>query len=458
MCYNSVAVIFIVHKRRTQGKQVKTTDLLTYWSSISLGEIEAELAAGENQAVAEQLFGADEVAAMRTAGARGRGVGPREAVVLLPGLMGSLLNSVRGVLSLLWLNPKLIVQGLSRYLELNDAGDGDASPNIQATATSLERLTYLKLELALNRACLLFEFPYDWRLPIEVNGDLLAKTLERWADGDAAMQFTLVGHSMGGLVSRAFTARHSEQAKRRVKRVVMLGTPHFGAAGAIADLMSGNRLMALAAALNDDNQLQRFALNLPSAYQLLPSPPSLFPKARAYPANFDVYDARQWRLAGVRQDYLDRGRRFHELLADFNHPVPMIEIAGCHQETKVDAMLNFDEAERRTLALRAVAQGDDSGDATVPLYSARLPRAQMYYIQEVHRKLPSNDTVIDATIDLIYGRTPSLPTALPAPKPGGISGLLREAAPPEIEAQRLRARLASGSASADDLAQLAFLC
>jgi pimeloyl-ACP methyl ester carboxylesterase len=435
---------------------MNTSDLLHRWSTLSLDDVQAELDAGQNILAAEQLYGAEEVAAMRT-GEETRSVsGQREAVVLLPGLMGSLLSSVRGAITQLWLNPGLILKGQSRYLELNQDGTADGSPNIHTVATGAEKLCYLKPALALNRACLLFEFPYDWRLPIEVNGQQLGEALERWADGDDHMQFTLVGHSMGGLVSRAYVAQHPEQAKRRVKRVIMHGTPHFGAAGAIVDLMEGNRMMAIASALNKNNAVRRFVLNMPSAYQLLPAPPDIFPSDRPYPANFDVYDARQWRLDGVRQDYLDAGRRFHELLADFDHPVETIQIAGCHLETKVDVALNFDATGRPSLQVITQREGPDSGDATVPLYSARLPGAQIYYIQEVHRYLSRNDQVIQATIDLIYGRTPNLPTELPRPK-GGFLGLFRDVGAPEDQAERLRQRLADGVATEQDLEKFYFL-
>jgi pimeloyl-ACP methyl ester carboxylesterase len=440
---------------------MSTTDLLGRWSTQSLDEIQEELDAGQNLMAAEQLFGADEVASMRAVeGADGELMrsfgGKREAVVLLPGLMGSLLASVRGVITLLWLNPALILKGQSHLLELNGEGTADASPNVLATAFSLEKLCYLKPALTLNRASTLFEFPYDWRLRIETNADRLSEALERWAGDDADLQFTLVGHSMGGLVSRAFVARHQEQAKRRIKRVIMHGTPHFGAAGAIADLIEGNRMMALASSLNANNAIKRFVLNMPSAYQLLPAPPDLFPKDRHYPANFDVYDARQWRLEGVRQDYLEEGRRFHELLADFDHPVEMIQIAGCHQDTKVDVALGTDSRDRPVLDIITQAKGVDSGDATVPLYSARLPGAEMYYIQEIHRYLPRNDRVIQATIDLIYGRKPSLPAKLPRPK-GGLLDRFRAVGDPEEEAERLRQRLAAGVATEQDLEQFYFL-
>jgi hypothetical protein len=235
----------------------------------------------------------------------------------------------------------------------------------------------------------------------------------------------------------------------------MQGTPHFGAAGAVADLMFGNNITALATKLNSNNDVRRLMVNMPSGYQLLPAPPDLFPADRRYPVDFDVYDAREWRVEGMRQDYLDAGRRFHELLADFDHPVETIEIAGCHQDTVVEVRRTFDDQERPQLEVGRQDEGPDSGDATVPLWSARLPGAKMYYIQEVHRYLPRNDEVLQATIDLIYGQTPDLPTELPEPK-GGLLGLFRATGSPEVLADRLRAEAATGTLSAQDLELMYF--
>lgn len=433
-----------------------TTGLLTRWSTMSLEEIEAELQAGENETSAEQLLGSGEVNAIREVETRRAPAGPREAVVLLPGLMGSLLTSIRGETSLLWLNPKLILDGKSRYLELNHEGTSDGSPMVHAMPFSLEKLTYLKMAVTLRREALLFEFPYDWRLQIERNADYLARSIEVWADGDDAMQFTLVGHSMGGLVARAFVNSDRERAQRRVKRVITLGTPHFGASGAVSDIFNGNKLMAIASALNNNNDMRRMLSTFPGAFQLLPAPPDLFPSGRPYPLkNFDVYDERAWRLASVRQDFLDGGKRLHELLAGADHPVPTIQIAGCHMETITDVEMQFDRDDRPRLDIVRTKTGADSGDATVPLWSATLPGADMYYVQEVHRDLPKNSDVIDAVVDLVYGRVPDLPDTLPEPK-GGLFGSRPVTGSPEMEAQKLRQRLEDGTATEEDMQKLFF--
>lgn len=433
---------------------MNTQDLLASWSSLSFEEIEARLEAGGEEDMVEQLFGSTEVAEMRTLTATPRARGLREAVVLLPGIMGSLLSSIRGVTTLLWINPAIFLNGQSSYLELNPDGTRDGCPNIEAVPISLEKLVYLKIGLALRRQVDLYEFPYDWRRPIEWSADVLHGCLERWADGNPDRQFTLVGHSMGGLVARAYLARHTPVAERRVKHLIMHGTPHYGAANTIENLITGNQMMDIVTLLNGQNEPRRLLLNLPSVYQLLPAPPHLFPSSRPYPANWDVYDAATWRLEGIREDYLAAGRRFHELLASVDPEVQMTEIAGCHLDTVVEVQRDFGPDDRPRFEFIRTGEGPDSGDGTVPLWSALLPQATIYYVQHGHRGLPSNGQVIQATLDLIHGGTPDLPTQLPPRRPGLFRG--GTLAPAEVEADRLRARLEEGTASDEDLSRLYF--
>ncbi|HET7547576.1 MAG TPA: alpha/beta fold hydrolase [Usitatibacter sp.] len=60
---------------------------------------------------------------------------------------------------------------------------------------------------------------------IEDSADELAAHVERIASGTGHARVALVGHSMGGLVARAYAARHGEG---RIACLVTLGTPHHG--------------------------------------------------------------------------------------------------------------------------------------------------------------------------------------------------------------------------------------
>ena len=433
---------------------MNTNDLLVNWSTLSIDEIETRLETGTDEAAATQLFGAGEVAEMQTIMEQPRASGARKAVVLLPGIMGSLLSSIRGVTALLWINPMLFVRGQSSYLELSQDGSRDGSPEIHAVATALEKMVYTKIALAFRRQVDLYEFPYDWRRPIEWNGDVLSAYIERWAAGDPDKTFTLVGHSMGGLVSRAYMARHTAADEKRIERLIMHGTPHFGAAGAVENILNGNRMMDIAAKLNDKNVPRRLIMNMPSVYQLLPAPPALFPD-RPYPANWDLYDAQAWRLDDMRQDYLDAGKAFHQLLADSDPQIETIEIAGCNQETIVDVTRSFGPGERPEYDIIRQAEGADGGDATVPLWSAIVPGAKIYYVEEVHRYLSKNGKVIEGTLELIHDGEPSeLETELPPFDPGWFPF---ETPPPvEDAADDLRLKIEEGTATDQDLSQLYF--
>ncbi len=428
---------------------MNTSDLLLRWSTMSLDDIETQLREGADSDAVERLLGAEELAEIRELIEEPQTRGLREAVVLLPGIMGSHLTSIRGVTTLLWINPALFLKGQTSYLKLNQEGTQDAHPEVETVPAGNVRLVYLKISQAMRRKVDLYEFPYDWRRPIEYNGDQLHECIERWAHGDPNRQFTLIGHSMGGLVSRAYMAGHPEAADRRVKRLIMHGTPHYGAAGAVENLILGNDMTAIASKLNSANDLVDLVRNLPSIYQLVPAPPSLFPPTRPYPVNWDVYDAKAWRVDGIRQDYLDAARRFYEMLDEADPQVEVIEIAGCNEDTLVEVERSFGPDERPEYKHIRLHEGPDAGDGTVPLWSALLPKAAIYYIQEVHRNLPKNKAMIEATLELIHGGTPNLPTELPPP-----SGVFRREVPmsADMQARQLTDRLEQGTVTAEDLA------
>lgn len=94
-------------------------------------------------------------------------------------------------------------------------------------------------------------------------------------------------------------------------------------------------------------------------------------------------------------------------------PVEINQIVGCHIDTPVAVERQMDEREHPTFPPPILG----NGDGTVPLWSAKLPEATCYYIQEEHGYLPVNPKVIDAVLTLIDNKTPDLPTALPIMAP-----------------------------------------
>jgi pimeloyl-ACP methyl ester carboxylesterase len=445
-----------------------TTNLIHGWSSLSLDDIDQRLQSGDAEMT--RFFGAEETAAMRslpTAQTRSFG-GPRPAVVILPGIMGSLLQSTQGLIDLLWVNPVALLRGRVNLLEMDDAGERESDPHVYVTPTSLEMIYYTKFVLSLGKQVDLFQFPYDWRRDIQkLAGDLHA-ALERWAAG-SDRKFTLVGHSMGGLVSRAYMALYPDAANQRIKRLVMLGTPNHGAPETVRNLIQGNDLMNLAQKLNSNNDANNLVRHIPSIYQILPAPPSCWPDPAHYPTDFDVYSAGAWPIAGLNQRFLDMGSALWNLLAAADPQIPQTMIAGCNLDTTTGVRITGGVQIERGSA------GMAGGDGTVALVSALLPGADTYYVECVHAKLPGHADVIQAVLDLASGGSPSLskevlqPTgaafATPAPTRAALATPPpthgTSSTPPPIdldtEAARLRRQISNGTLTAQEMERLYFL-
>ena len=437
---------------------INTNQVLLHWSGMPPEALEAQLE-GPESASLEALFGAQEVEEMRQAAAAPptRAVGKRPYIVLLPGIMGSLLQSVEGIVDLLWVNPLVFARGLVNRLELAEDGESNADPRVKVVATGLELVSYAKAALTLRKQAHLFLFPYDWRLDIRTSAGALRQALNRWAAGlvqeirGERPRFTLVGHSMGGLVSRTYLALFPEEAEQLVERVILLGSPAYGATNAVETLARGNDLMQLAHRLNAGNQGERLVRAITALYQLLPPPRELFPADRPYPCDFDLYDAAAWQRPGIRQNGLNRSKALHYLLARADPQVEIIQIAGYNLATLVGLHGTPD-----ALQPAVVAQGANSGDGTVPLWSATLPGATMYYVRLPHDRLQRDPQVLQAVLDLAHGGKADLAQQM-EPDRGPVIAARPPISDLDAEAARLREAIEAGRVTADDVAELRLL-
>ncbi|MFH9002037.1 esterase/lipase family protein [Streptomyces afghaniensis] len=128
-----------------------------------------------------------------------------------------------------------------------------------------------------DRAAVL-EFAYDWRLPVAVNGALLAEAARRhltdWRGharsrahpDEREARLVFVAHSMGGLVTRA-ALTHAPDLEPDTRAVVTLGTPFLGSVKA-AVILNGNRGEALP--VLPKRRMQALSATLPGVHDLLP--------------------------------------------------------------------------------------------------------------------------------------------------------------------------------------------
>lgn len=111
-----------------------------------------------------------------------------------------------------------------------------------------------------------FPFPYDWRRDNRASARKLARAAHGWlsswrqSSGNAGARLILVGHSMGGLVSRYFL--ECLEGWKDTRALVSFGTPYRGSLNALDGLANGLKKGPL--------DLSTLARQLTALYQLLP--------------------------------------------------------------------------------------------------------------------------------------------------------------------------------------------
>jgi hypothetical protein len=346
----------------------------------------------------------------------GEGVGhlqphSRDAIVVVPGIMGSELVDA-GTGRTLWglREPQWYVSAWtsgSSTAALRLTEDEKAGRYGRVKATQLLRFPafapmlagfapYTKLLRALRAAAChpdaVAEFPYDWRLPVAHNGNLLAsfgrRHLQAWRDhrvladvrrthpdGDQPARLVLVAHSMGGLV--AWHACLDTDFAAEVRAVMTLGTPFFGAPKAVLLLASGRGSpLPLPRA-----RLRELAAGLPGLYDLLP----------VYRCVGDVAEERRLTegdvaSAGGDADLAAASFAWHKSMAGAVLP-GHVPVVGVHQPTVQALTFDAGVVSGHRYSFRPSQTGmqrvDIGGDGTVPSDSAQLPDASGKEVNEV---------------------------------------------------------------------------
>ncbi|MDB5347603.1 MAG: alpha/beta hydrolase [Schlesneria sp.] len=122
---------------------------------------------------------------------------------------------------------------------------------------------------------ILFDYP-STQVSIPTAAEFLHSTIESL---EGIEEIHIVSHSMGGLVTRAYFAEHTDP---RIKRIVMVGTPNHGAE--LADLLHQNYLVRAASG--------------PGGRQLVTNRQGLIPSLPTPPCDFAVIAGARGNTAG----------------------------------------------------------------------------------------------------------------------------------------------------------------
>lgn len=334
------------------------------------------------------------------------GPGPKN-IVFAPGVMGSTLQS-NGLGGVWWLDMVRARDKLNQLcLNEDGSGDRDHDADVQPGAVDLSYGPFRKAIAVSRDFGGSVHFPYDWRKSLRASTDLLRDTIVR-THSEYQKRVHLVGHSMGGLMIRTALMVHGKELWPKVDRVVFIGTPHYGStsiAGYLKNHLWGFEQLAILSMFLSRGTFR----TLRGVLSLLPAPTGIYPGTRngePHPcANFDLYDAKAWKLdldaadTVHLQSVLDEVRQFYADLYEWHDSLKqeykdqMLVIAGVGQETLF--RLEFDQSfwglweKTKKITERTPCDPNREGDGRVPLASAELEDVPIRYVEGVHGGLPN---------------------------------------------------------------------
>ena len=376
---------------------------------------------GREQELLLEELGPDAFDRARGAAARGARGGKLGRVLVLPGIMGTELDSVdaKGDSDRIWLNYARLIGGRIGDLEL--AADGSPGvPGLHVRPAGVHRKTYLPMILELDTRWHVRPFPFDWREDIDKSADRLAGEVQAFGGGGPVH---LVAHSMGGLVSRRFIQRHRDvwksmddaEGQGRGGRLVMLGTPNRGSFAIPLTLTGGEKLVKVLAKADFSHSLDELLSILgtfPGLYDMLPSP-----LVDLDDDHEQLFDVQAWGKLHVSADRLSAAQKLIRDLDEVIDPKRLLYVAGFNQRTpariRVDRPGEFSYLETA------------DGDGRVLHVLGLLDGVATYWVDEIHGNLAKNASVLDAITELLQtGATFRLPSAKPAAR-GPARGLSR---------------------------------
>lgn len=366
----------------------------------------------EAEAILRSQLGEAEYAELRALADRAAQAkrGPaKERVVILPGIMGSELGKDRKILKfltdLIWLDPLSAMIGKIESLKFVPKTLKASDPAIRALGPF--PIVYWKLRLALQAAGYdAMTLGYDWRERLDVLGKFLADELNK---DKSKQDIHIVGHSMGGLVTRAMLKHLKDSGDKalrsRIKRIVTLGTPHGGSFQAIKALRGTHDMANLVSDIDFSNS--RFELTektfstLPGLYHLLPREID----------GFEVFNPKAWPSGSglkPRGELLDFARDTAGLMAP---PDGFFTIIGIDKQTTIGARVKGDKFEY---------VDSMNGDGTVPREFAETDTDKnlRWYCEGSHMSLPMQKNVQQGVIELLQGAAPSQLAREHTDKPG----------------------------------------
>jgi pimeloyl-ACP methyl ester carboxylesterase len=346
----------------------------------------------------------------------------KDIIIILPGITGSVLSkndkviwdaSYKAIFNAIT-NPSALysMKLVNDDPVIDDLGDGVRALRIASDFhllpglskidgyTALRRMIFRDFEVIegsvdVAKPANYFEFPYDWRRDNRYSArklkELVDEHLTRWRKhtGMTDAQVILIGHSMGGLISRYYL--EVLEGWCNCKALITFGTPFRGSVNAVDSLVNGTRQLHL-----DLTDVMR---TFTSVYQLLPIYPMLntgngFVRVNEVETLPNLPSSKVIEgLSFLREieAKVDENRKNPEYLTKGYKIIPVV---GTRQKTKQSALLADGKLKTSYESPDSVPAFLADGDGTVPRVSAiPIELSSEYrdtYIVEKHASLQNN--------------------------------------------------------------------
>jgi len=328
--------------------------------------------------------------------------GKKPIAILLPGIMGSNLDQG---------NKKIWINYL-RFL-VGDLSKLDISKK-DILASSLIKTSYKKLVDFLSADYDVVTFPFDWRLPLTNAAELLKAKVEQYLAFKVPIK--IIGHSMGGVVTRDFIINHPATWKKlnasKDFKLLLLGAP-LGGSYRIPYVLAGKDPII--------NQLSKIDLKhtkkeLLDMFRKYPGLLGLLPVAKD---SVDFADQNVWqqmRNASLfdwnipdKKDLQLWGTYRDNVLAkmdsiEFDN---VVYIAGKDDATVCSFEINNNLPDEK-LVFKSTAEGDQSvtWDTGIPKKLVNTDR--LYFVNVSHGALANNADIFNGIAEILRAGTTEL--------------------------------------------------
>lgn len=357
------------------------------------------------------------------------------AIILVPGWSATQLYSDKSLTRLVWPDWSAVIRGELAAMELAHDGVSPLPPLGRVLYPGDPIPAYWDVVRDTLRADPRFAgwdvsyHGYDWRMDSVHNAPALVNAILGAESGPGTV--SIVAHSYGGLLARRAWSMLLEQGKDDVvRRIVTLGTPHWGTylpvvifslvsewgqqLGYAISVVGGNALLTLATGRigpRDPRALAQLAASWPSVYELGPS--LLAPDADIDPHRAEIYRLRVW-TSGVNpsRHWMDVAVREYQPFFAGSSSVPpswVLTTVGAQGYLTADLIVRPEALG----SVEALAE-TDLADSVVTISSALISDSARVLMACAHSDMPATCATTGMLADLIAD-----PRAAPAPPPPG---------------------------------------